>query len=256
MDLIGYALCLDIADCTAMVLVNDWPVGTFNGSYPIKACPPVSESVINGQNRFEVIIMSASANTAPKLRVSFETCPLGAYPGKGKGDILATIEWPKPGEGFADLPKEINTTCSIKQSLGHWAWQDCQLLTLDKKTIAEATDFLRKMHAYLEKKDISSLAKIYEIKLKEMGHCYGMTFEEATTEFVDGLEEDFGDSEFKVSPLQPEQFDFKLRGDGRAIELCNRDGKSALRAQGKPENGKLYYDVFLGRIHEKIAVVR
>ena len=255
-------------NCEVELYVNGIPMKRSSTSQAF-ASIPVHQYLVDGNNEIELIVnpglSPSKARTAHRELDStgvqavarLVKYPVGVYPGDASGEVLGEIGWKGQNAKKEIFPKIVATKIELGPMFGRWQWQDAEQVTLDKKTLAEISVYVDKFYAAFAASKSQELLDFAKVRIQEGDKAYpGTNVVAENVMVVRDVEERKYDTRWKVAPLQPAQFDFRVHAEGRIVEIINADWKTPFRGVFVGTDEDYSYSMFLSKIKGQWVMVR
>ncbi len=243
----------------AEVFLNDIPIDLFGADGQPVHTSRVSEYLVAGPNRVEVVV---GHGTTPSRTRETQSLPpegqgflrMAAYYSPKEllgvgGEELARLEW-----GAA--PGRIVSTVSLNLPYHGWAWERADVVTLDGATRRELNELVIATHRAFEERNAAFLLEQSRIRLTELSRCYDPLSADAwLASFSRGVFNRSESAEWRVVPLDLQRADFRLCAGGRLVDCVNSEWKGMVRTE---LSGVTFtdYRMLVGRIENVWHVLR
>lgn len=259
---------IELTRCTAELYVNGIPLRRKSHPGDRFASLAAHQYLIGGDNRLELLVepgptpsraraveertraMPGSAAIARIVRYE-----AGGFANHEEGEVLAEVKWEGEADTREAFPKSAGATVALG-SRSRWSWQDAPPLTLDEATRAEIEGVLSTVSRCFEQGDPAPLLRLLAPRFDEGIRAYPVNDRETLTRELSAYVNEVAHDGWKVRPLDPEGFDFRLCAGDRMVELVDRDWLPSLRFFAPDEPEPYGYVMFLARIDGRLAIVR
>lgn len=257
--------------CNVEVYVNGIPTRHSILKQPFSSLP-VHPFLIDGENEIEVVVNSGLTPTQSRqgskemdttemeVKAQLVKYPPNVIPGEGEGEILANLAWKGQANTKIAFPKVISTKVNLGKVFGEWGWQKAEKINLNPVEIQGIVAYLKVFHEALSNGDGKKVLELVKLRFDENGRAFPtVDRKKEELEFVSNIE-NFKKKypDWKMLPLDPEFFDFRVVAGGRMVEIINKDWQPTIRGtytfHGKKE--EYPYRLFLSKIKGKWVVVR
>ena len=256
-------------NCEVELYINGIPVARLSAKES-STSEPAHQYLIDGANEIELLIYPgqtpSQARTAQRelgakgayAMAKLVKYPVGVYPGDASGEILGMIKWSGQETKKEMFPKSVTTKIELGPLFGRWQWQDAEPLTLDKKTLSEISAYVEKFYAAFLASNGQEIQKLARVRLEEGGKALpGKDTAQADALFLRDVGERKQNKHWKVTPLRPALFDFRLCAQGRMVEIVNTDWEPTIRGVFNDNSDDPYtYPMFLSKIKGQWVMVR
>ncbi|MBI3776140.1 MAG: hypothetical protein HY273_11420 [Gammaproteobacteria bacterium] len=254
--------------CEVELYINGIPVVRLS-TKESKASEPAHQYLIDGANEVELLIypgqIPSQARTAQReldakgayAVAKLVKYPVGVYPGDVSGEILGIVEWKGQDAKKEMFPKSVFTKLELGPMFGRWQWQDAEQVTLDKKTLAEISGYVEKFYAAFSASNGQEILNLARVRLQELDKAYpGTDPAQENARFLRNVEKRKHNAHWKVPPLRPALFDFRVCANGRMVEIINSDWKPTIRGLFEDRDFEYTYQMFLSKIKGQWVMVR
>ena len=255
-------------ECTAELYVNGIPLR--RNVWPEKpfVSIPVHQYLVPGDNRLELLVepgetparareaavMARKPGAAAAARlVRYEE---GDFTDAENGEILAEIGWEGQADADEVFAKSLGTTVALGSRSGRWSFQDAPPLTLDDATQAEIWHVLATIAQAFERGDPGPVLSLLEVRFAEGIRAYPVNDEATLAKELTAYVHEVANEGWKVRPLNPEAFSFRLCAGDRLVELVDEDWMPSLRFFAPDDEEAYGYSLMLARIDGRLVVVR
>jgi hypothetical protein len=257
---------LRIVGCEAEVWLNDFPIHRASAiDSPVFLSRPVAEFVQDGDNLLTVI---PSPGTTPSTSRQSRAHPLppgsaiearlvsyeeGDFPGSGAGKEIIAVRYENPAGALPAVARPIAHRRTLQHGGTPWGWQRAKALSLDPGTSDLILRATQMAHAAFAERNADFFLRLGQIYFSEYARAYpGMSAERREQRFRAGFAGRPEQPEWRIAPLDPINFDFRLCADGRLVELICKDFKPVLRGTSKPYP----FQMFLGLLDGRLQMLR
>ena len=255
--------------CEVELYVNGIPIRRSSTNQAF-ASIPAHQFLVDGANEIELVINPGSTPsqarttqreldaTGVQVVAKLVKYPVGVYPGDVSGEILGMVQWTGQNAKKEMFPKILATKIELGPLFGRSLWQDAEKVTLDKKTLAEISAYVEKFYAAFAASRGQEMLDFAKIRLEESDRFYpGKNPAKENALFLNDVEERKQNKHWKVTPLRPALFDFRLVAQGRMVEIVNSDWKSPFHGTFDDDSDEPYtYRMFLSKIKGQWVMVR
>jgi hypothetical protein len=259
---------LFVRGCAAELYLNGIPLRRQTAPERPFVSIPVHQYLVPGDNRLEMLVEPGPTPTRARAAEVQKRMPgaaaaarlvkyqPGVFADAENGELVAEVAW----EGAADRDEvfalSLGATAALGARAGRWAWQDAPPLTLDEATRAEILHVLGTIAQSFERGDAAPVLALLKPRFAEGMRAYPANDEETLTRELTAYVREVATEGWKVRPLDPEAFDFRLCAGDRLVELVDRDWLPSLRFLAPDEAEPYGYPLTLARIDGRLAVVR
>lgn len=253
-----------VEHCRAEVYINDVPVTLLGPGLGTSALgAPIGEYLVSGANLITLLIepgptpsrayeaheakLEAGATASAKI-VSYEP---GAVPEDGSGEEHAKAEWKHTNE--TSFPVRVNGQGQVGAMIPRWSWLDAPKLVLNDALRKEALAVIEQVHAAFAAGDSDDLLDPLTLSIAERAAASGRDVERDMAQFAVMIDT-ASVRNWKVPPLKPEDFDFRVCGGERLLDCVAKDWGAVIRSGPGPESMTL--GLKLARIGGELKVVR
>ena len=255
-------------NCDVELYVNGIPMerSSLNQEF---ASIPVHQYLVDSTNEIELVINPGpTPSQARTVRRELDTTgvravarlvkyPVDAYPGDASGEVLGTVQWIGQNAKKEIFPKTVATKIELGPLFGRSQWQDAEQVILDKKTLTEISTYVEKFYAAFLASKGQELLDFAKVVLEEGDRAYpGKNPAEENAMFLKDVEERKRDKHWKVTPLRPALYDFRVCANGRMVEIINSDWKPTIRGIFENSGDEYSYNMFLSKIKGQWVMVR
>lgn len=191
-----------------------------------------------------------------KVRMSLKTYPFGATVGGPEARELQRLEWQGAPDDRRIIARTLTAQVDLGSLYGRWQWQDAPDLKLDAVDRVELVEFLETLGAAIQAGDPDPFLAVSAIRIDEISRAYETDPAERRAMIDRGIFVDAGAPGFKVAPLDPKAFDFRLCANGKMVECIGTDWQPILRAGPDRQGDYSFYDMFVARIGGEWRIVR
>jgi hypothetical protein len=142
----------------------------------------------------------------------------------------------------------------IKLNVSAKNWQKASKLKLNDKTLNELGNVVEKIHSIISDCNAESFIELSQNRIFDNCDAYNKHFDRNIAIIKDGFQNN-KISEVEFEALDPENFDFKLCANNRLIHCISKDKKPIIREKADNNGNCSYYDVFVGKIKRKWAII-
>lgn len=255
-------------NCDVELYVNGIPMRSSSTSGD-KASIPVHQFLVDGKNEIEIVVnpgpTPSKARTAQReldstgvqASARLVKYPVGVYPGDASGEVLGSVQWAGQNAKKEIFPKIVASTVDLGQLFGRWQWQDAEVVTLDKITLAEISAYVEKFYAAFSASNGQEMLAFSKLRLEESDKSYpGKNPAEENAMFLKDVEKRKQNKAWKVTPLRPPLFDFRACANGRMVQIINSDWKSPFHGTFEGSDKEYSYRMFLSKIKGQWVMVR
>lgn len=243
------------------VLVNGAPICR-TGLSAYNAIPSVSEWMIVGANEIAVeihVVEPTPARPDPDSpqRVHVQLCvgTLGEMVEPGSERVLCEIRYDPTQVRDPAAPRRLTATHPLPR-WPRWAWQDAPPFLEDEASDAELWTFLEAVHADLQDGRIDAVTARQRVKFAELAPLYGSTPAEAAALMRSQFAELSTLTTWSVAPLERDQLVLRRCCGGRVVELCDREGRAALKSGPEMADAAWSLYAFVARVNGLLEIVR
>ncbi|NQZ06097.1 MAG: hypothetical protein HRT35_02960 [Algicola sp.] len=266
---------LYVKGCTAEFYVNDIPVRRMDGEEEHFHSMVAHHLLVDGKNKLEIIVWPGDTPSKarqksvlqdpedrqglPKVCARLMRYPVGAFAGDTKsGQIIMQLNWEFDPQNFINNPDPYPLAPSLEKDLGKhlgfWYWQQAEPVNLEIE-LPLITQVVKAIHEAFKMGDGQVITRYCAPYLRDMGKALPAYGE---TAFVNDMLRDVSANAGKddwVEPFLPENHDFRLCGNGRIVEVVDKNWLPTVRTIPN-ESGKKYpLAMFLGKIKGKWYVL-
>lgn len=191
-----------------------------------------------------------------KVKMSLRRYPFGATVGGPEAEELSRLEWNGDPGDVRTVAFTLQEKVNLGQLYGRWQWQDAPKLKLDQFDQMEIVEFLEGLHTAIQAGDPDPFIAASMVRIEEISRAYGTDPAERRAMIDRGIYVDSGAPGFRMAPLDPRIFDFRLCGGGRLVECVASDWQPILRGGPDRQGNYSFYDMFIARIGEDWQIVR
>ena len=215
-------------NCQVELYLNGIPVARALSNQDF-ASVPAHGYLVDGKNEIEMVInpgptpsQSRTAkreldSTGAQAVARLVKYPVGVYPGDDGGEVLGIVEW-KGQDRKEIFPKSVLAKIELGPMFGRWQWQDAEQVVLDKKTLNEISAYVKKFYAAFSASKGQEILNLAHVRLEEGYKTYpGENSTQENALFLRDVEERKQNKHWKVAPLRPAQFDFRIHANGRMV---------------------------------------
>lgn len=260
---------VDKQNCEVELYVNGIPM-RHSSTRQSSASIPAHRYLVDGANEIELIInpgpTPSQARTAQReldstgmqAEARLVKYPVGVYPGDASGEVLGRVQWQGQNAKKEMFPKILATKIELGPLFGRSQWQDAEKVTLDKKTLAEISAYVEKFYVAFAASKGQELLDFAKIRIEEGDRANpGKNPTKENALFLSDVEERKQNKHWKVAPLRPQLFDFRLCAQGRMVEIVNTDWEPTIRGSFDDDSdGPYTYQMFLSKIKGQWVMVR
>jgi hypothetical protein len=161
----------------------------------------------------------------------------------GWGEVSLEIEWEAEGEEPFPLVREF--TMNLSPGIDPGKWQSAEVLTWDDATKASAIEAAVKLRDAFVKGDSETVLAMFDHYIKDFCQFDPDAIESEMAEGLGALIKANANSPtWKPAMLPPEDFDLRLVGGGRLVELVTKGWQAIVQE----ENGQLTSKYLIGRL--------
>jgi len=255
--------------CKAEVYLNGIPLRRQISPEAPFVSIPVHQYLVGGDNRLELLVEPGP--TPRRARMPEER--LRRMPGasavarlvryeegdfadvENHGELLTEITWQGEADSDEAFPKSLGATAGLG-ARARWSWQDAPPLTLDEGTLAEIAHVLGTLAQSFERGEAGPVLSLLKVRFDEGMRAYPVNDVETLTRELTAYVREVATEGWRVRPLDPEAFDFRLCAGDRLVELVDRDWLPSLRFFAPDEPEPYGYALMLARVDGRLAVVR
>lgn len=256
-------------NCEVELYVNGIPMRRSSTNQAFSSIP-AHQFLVDGTNEIELVINpgptpSQARTTQRELDATgvqavarLVKYPIGVYPGDVSGEVLGMVQWAGQNAKKEMFPKILATKIELGPLFGRSLWEDAEKVTLDKKTLAEISAYVEKFYAAFAASRGQEMLDFAKVRLEESDRSYpGKNPAKENALFLSDVEERKQNKHWKVTPLRPALFDFRLVAQGRMVEIINSDWKSPFHGTFDDDSDEPYtYRMFLSKIKGQWVMVR
>lgn len=256
-------------NCEVELYVNGIPMRYSSTKQPF-ASIPAHQFLVDGTNEIELIINPGPTpsqarttqreldSTGVQAVARLVKYPVGVYPGDTSGEVLGMVQWQGQNAKKEMFPKILAAKIELGPLFGRSQWQDAEKVTLDKKTLAEISAYVEKFYAAFAASKGQEMLDFAKVRLEESDRAYpGKDPVKENALFLRDVEERKQNKHWKVTPLRPALFDFRVCANGRMVEIVNSDWKPPFRGIFDDDSDEPYsYRMFLSKIKGQWVMVR
>ena len=254
-------------NCDVEVYVNGIPMRRSLFSQPFNSIT-AHQYLIDGANEIELVIFPGSTPSQARLgkqehdvtgvyaEARLVKYPVGVYPRDPSGEVLTKITWHGQTNEKEVFPKIVSMKSDLGPMFGRWIWQDSEKLVLNKHTMDEITKYVKEFHSAFLKGDGRNILNSGKMRFDAVYRAYpGRNRENDDALDLRDIKERQDNPAWKVTPLNPTQFDFRLCAGNRLVEIVNKDWKPTIRGIFEDTGEEYSYRMFLSRINGKFHMV-
>lgn len=269
-----YMLHLDmfVKDCDAEFYFNDIPLRKVQQQIPFHSMN-AHHLILDGMNKMEIVInpgpTPSLAKTitqetdieqikgSPKVLIRLMRYPVGAFAGDTEsGDILMQLNWEYDAAKMPDIrfPHTTQISHRLEPLFGQWLWQGCESIDFERE-LPEIHRVAEAIYREFNAGNAQAIVRISEPALKDIGKALPAYGEAAFRR--DMLADIAANATRAIEPEQypQEQTDFRLCGDGKLVQLINKDWKDTIVSAPDEEGERYEFPVFLGKLQGNWWVV-
>ena len=254
-------------NCGVELYVNGIPMRKSLLSQPFNSIS-AHQYLIDGVNEIELVIFPGP--TPSQVRIGhYEKDSAGifaetklvkylvdVYPRDTSGELLVKTMWQGESNNKEIFPKIVKAKADLGHMFGRWPWQDAEKLELNKQTTNEIVEYVKAFHKAFTAGDGKQILSLAKMRLDAAYRAYpGADREHESSLFINDVEERKNNPAWKVTPLNPTQFDFRLCAGDRMVEIVNKDWKPTIRGIFEDTGEEYSYRMFLSRINGKFHMV-
>ncbi len=259
---------LEVHDCTAELLVNDVPA--------IRIAPPkihiqnvaAEHLLVPGTNHLSLLIeplegpsrARADTHQLPYRPLSaigrLIRFPEGADGTVEHGQLLGETIFEWAPDTQATFPVEVGVELDLGSAHGRWAWQDAPPLTLDASLVDEAAELLERVADILRARDGDAFWRITEHQLLDVQRAYPAVTEAEMRRHLAMLMAHYATVDDPVMALDRSKHDFRVVGDGRLLQLIDRDWTTSFKLRDPNDGSPVPYHIFAARLGGELTIVR
>lgn len=246
-----YYLDVDIEGCDAAVYLNRAPIVASSHLEPRRATPTVNEWLLQGSNELAIAVLGAPGDVRVGARVRLCRGQAGdvAEPDR---DALLEVSWSPTDAVF---PARARAEIDLQHPWGTWQWTNAPTLHDDAATRAEVIAEVRLIHGPLSQGNPRGLLSASEVKLDEVGRCYGIDLAAARARFRSVWSEIFAQPGFAVASLEPDTMVLRRFCDDRLVSPMTASGTPVIR-QTTSDGAGWSMPLLFARVDGSLVVVR
>ena len=264
---------LVVKNCTAEIMLNDIPIERLDGKEWPRISEPVATNLKDGINRLELVInpgTSPSTSRTDKrllnkkgisVHARLVSYPVDVYPSDVKGDVLIDLKWEGGAEDKEqEFPVILQGEADLGKQYGEWIWANAEKITLDEKTITEINGIIRTIHSAYSagnSEPINLLMKDY--LFTDISKAYGVQKPEDLArefdEYLKDLKAESPKTGWRVLPLKPEEFDFRVVGNGKLVQCLDKNWKDVIQSIDNDGDDFPFW-MMLAKINGKWVIAR
>jgi len=191
-----------------------------------------------------------------KVRMSLKTYPFGATVGGPEARELQRLEWQGAPDDRRAIARNLTTQIDLGPLYGRWQWQDAPDVKWDAAERFELVELLETIGAAIQAGEPDPFLEASAIRIDEISRAYATDPAERRAMIDRGIFVDSGAPGFKVAPLDPREFDFRICGGGKLVECIATDWQPILRAGPDRQGSYSFYDMIAARIGGRWQIVR
>lgn len=255
-------------NCDVELYVNGIPMRRSSINQAV-ASIPAHQYLVDGVNEIELVVNPGPTPTQARTAqreldatgvhavARLVKYPVGVYPGDTSGEVLGTVQWTGQSSKKEVFPKVVTAKIDLGSMFGRWQWQDAEQVMMDKKTLSEVTNYAANFFAAFSASNGQEMLNFAHLRLEEGSKAYpGKVLAEDNSLFLRDVEERKKNTHWKVTPLQPALFDFRVCANGRMVEMVNSDWKPPFRGTFEGSDEEYSYRMFLSKIKGQWKMVR
>lgn len=243
------------------VWLNDMPLHRAAADEHRFLTMPVAEFVRKGENTLTVVPQPGgtpatsrqpqpgAAHADARFEAKLVLYAEGEFPGSGAGQDLIVVA----GGGPTPWPATAQTQGrNLPFELAPWAWERAETLGPGTALQAAVLQVLKAAHTAFAARDAEFFLRLGKPYFADHARAYPALSEaQRAQRFRAGLAALPADS-WRVAPLVPAQFDWRLCAQGRLLELVDQQFQPLLRA----ESMRYPFPVFLGILDGQLQMLR
>lgn len=189
-------------------------------------------------------------------RVALTRYPMGARVPGPDGETLAALDWTQR-EAESGLPLVLTTQVSIRGVAVPSSWRAAPRVTLNDGVMRDVTALVTALHAAFASGDAAAVIRLRAIALADLERVYPYyTHRVVTDRLARAMRELWSQPTWRCPPLVPDDFDFRVCGNGRLIHCVDRLWRPVIRAGFDDDGRQFPYSVFVASIDGALRVVR
>ncbi len=263
-DTLFYVLECAVEGCDAEFYINDVPIvlrGEAHGKYYGGQC---NQHLIDGINEIEIIINPGPTpgealkgqdgvrrRLAPdkeaKAGAILAVYPYGAVVRGPERKPLMSAHWTATEDTPEFFPKVVTGITDLGPLFGQWDWEKSEAVQLDDPTLEEIEELVAKLHQSLLTGDPELYIKTSQARFKNTERAYALKPGKKEDLVRLGTRSDSRQHWWGLEPLNPPDFDFRLCGRNRLVEIVNKDWEPPLKELADDEDGVSTYPMLLGK---------
>jgi hypothetical protein len=246
----GFGIELRVND----VIIDTDPTGTFRNRSFVN-----NQFIVDGKNALK-LTLGLAGNPPQMPRDLTLTCMVHELTedqlgGQNLPAPLTSLEF--PGSQPPSFPAVLTAAFDVKSPFGRWAWQNAEnIQEITPDEVVACANVLKKVHAALSEKDLTTLLPMLELKTAEMARAFYVPSPERAQDQEQFFKEVFNDSQFAMEPLKTDDLELVAMGENRLFLLRHQGGTPALESKELSEGYCFTLPVYLSKIHNEWKIVR
>jgi hypothetical protein len=256
-------LDLRLVACEVEVWLNDIPLLRASADAdPQLRTLPVAEFVVRGDNTLTVVPQPGAtpgssrrpsgqaAAPGARFEAKLVLYPEGEFPGSGGGQDLVVLA----GGGPVPMPTQpVSTSRALPVNLAPWAWQRASVMRPTPELDAAVGRAVQAAHAAFAARQAEFFLQFGQPYFSEYARAYPAIGEAQRAQRLRDAWVRLGAAgDWRVAPLVPEEFDFRLCAEGRLLELVDKQFRPVLRGESRPYP----FPMFLGLLDGRLQMLR
>jgi hypothetical protein len=181
----------------------------------------------------------------------------GDFTGDPGAEVLLEVSWDSATAAAGTYPRAVAVSRNLGALFGPWEWQSAPRVTLSGDVVKEVAAVLESLRTSLAAGNPEVLARLADTKLENASRAFparelgGLRQQIRKVVARDAAQPGWG-----FAALRPDQFDFRVVGNGRLVECINKDWKPSLRTNVLADGYPKCYPLLLYRVREgwRIAI--
>lgn len=270
-DVRFYVLECAVEGCTAEFYINDIPVvlrGEAFGKYYGGQC---NQYLVDGENEIEIVVnpgpMPGEAlageggrrsrivpDKEAKAGAILSVYPYGAVVRGPERENLMSVHWTAKEDTAEFFPKVASSLKDLGPLFGPWDWETSKPFSLDDAEAEEIGAALETLHKSLAEGDPEPYIRMIQKGFANVEHAYSLKPGDKETHVRIGTRSDSRQHWWGLEPLDPGQYDFRLCGRNRLVQIVDRNWEPPLKEKPDDEGGVSTYPMLMGRKDKNLEI--
>lgn len=233
-------------NCVAEFYVNDVPVTRRGREHGLFHGAPINELLHPGENELSMLVLpGATPGTAVagdgdgrrrrvipeegSVEVRLCAYPQGAVIGGPDGEELLALRWEADGETPVIVPFVLTGVVTLDVPFGPWEWESFPRTSLDDAAAAAIRALVADIHLSLSGALADPFLEACAPRFRDIEQAHYMAPGDRARAGANLLPSLFERSDWEMEALEGIDFDLRVVGRGRLVELVDEAGAAILR---------------------------